>query len=593
MKALILFLAFVTLSWALPPPSPVLDVPGLGKMQGSSGYSYFQKRTYYMYKGIRYGISPSGERRFQASELAGGWNGTLDAKSFGQKCPQTGIYRKERRYGGWEEFETRMEEEMIRTGEIEPDWNRDNKEKEDCLFVHVYTTKLGVEHKMPVMVFFHGGAFSGGSALVYGAQRLMDKDVVLVVPHYRLGPLGFLSLQTDDVPGNAGLLDQVLALKWVQKYISYFGGDPNLVTIFGESAGGASVSYLMLSPLAKGLFHRVIGQSGSSLADWAIDLTPEYHTVNIAAEAGCNVTGADGGKGDLTEVTKCLKTIDAMKLTQAYQYYRLKEEKIGHSGFGGCSPIIQRAGRVKYVEKHPLEILKSGDYSNVPIMFGSNKHEGTYVMAIVYSGYMVANNLVEDEYFLTYEVPDHALKLLYLKDPNYWLVDSIINKYIKSETVGNFTNMTPGIIDFLGSIFLKGPTYHKVQLNSRVNNSYYYAFNYRGKNTMWDFIGDPNAPFDGGVCHANDLLYLFNVPLMFLDEEGEEVSRKMVGLWTNFAYYGEPNPEKSRVDGVPEWPSYNSNNEFYMRFDKNFMGKRDFTKEYTIALDESTSTNKL
>ncbi|KAG8235962.1 hypothetical protein J437_LFUL018077, partial [Ladona fulva] len=104
---------------------------------------------------------------------------------------------------------------------------------------------------MPVMVFFHGGAYAGGSANVYGGSRLMDKDVVLVVPHYRLGPLSFLSLQTDEIAGNAGLLDQVLALKWVQKHISAFGGNPKEVTIFGESAGAASVSYLMLTPLAK------------------------------------------------------------------------------------------------------------------------------------------------------------------------------------------------------------------------------------------------------------------------------------------------------------------------------------------------------
>jgi Carboxylesterase family len=124
-----------------------------------------------------------------------------------------------------------------------------------------------------VVVFFHGGAFSTGSSRLYGGSKFMEHEVVLVVPHYRLGPLGkyfsgsqhckfifkfltqgFLSLHNDEIPGNAGMLDQVEALRWVQNYISNFGGDPNRVTIMGESAGGVSTSMLNLSPLSTGRF---------------------------------------------------------------------------------------------------------------------------------------------------------------------------------------------------------------------------------------------------------------------------------------------------------------------------------------------------
>lgn len=131
----------------------------------------------------------------------------------------------------------------------------------------------------PVLVFFHGGAFLLGSSAIYlyGPSLLLMEDIVLVTINYRLGVLGYLKLNDTslDVPGNAGLKDQVLALKWIQKNIEKFGGDPNKVTISGESAGSASVNYHLLSPASKGLFHGAIMQSGSVLNPWP-RLNPKY-----------------------------------------------------------------------------------------------------------------------------------------------------------------------------------------------------------------------------------------------------------------------------------------------------------------------------
>jgi carboxylesterase type B len=110
------------------------------------------------------------------------------------------------------------------------------------------------DNLLPVIYWIHGGAFSIGSVLTYSAEKFMDKDVVLVEVQYRLGPLGWLSLNTDEIPGNAGIFDQIEGLKWTRKFAKYFGGDPNCVTIAGESAGGASVSMLMLAPQARGTF---------------------------------------------------------------------------------------------------------------------------------------------------------------------------------------------------------------------------------------------------------------------------------------------------------------------------------------------------
>lgn len=144
---------------------------------------------------------------------------------------------------------------------------------EDCLYINVYTPPVDEvkSKKLPVMVWFHGGGWECGSGIseYYGPDHLLEKDIVYVSGNFRLGPLGFLSTETLDCPGNNGMKDQVEILKWVKENIARFGGDPDNVTIFGESAGGASVTYHMMSKLSKGLFHKGIAQSGTYHNPWA------------------------------------------------------------------------------------------------------------------------------------------------------------------------------------------------------------------------------------------------------------------------------------------------------------------------------------
>lgn len=126
---------------------------------------------------------------------------------------------------------------------------------DDCLYLNIYTTELKPEVPRAVMVWIHGGAFYSGSGNddIYGPDYIVEKNVVLVTINYRVGIIGFLNLDDEEAPGNQGLKDQVMALKWVKRNIEKFGGDPSNVTIFGESAGSASVHYLTLSPLAQGI----------------------------------------------------------------------------------------------------------------------------------------------------------------------------------------------------------------------------------------------------------------------------------------------------------------------------------------------------
>ncbi|KAF4531074.1 hypothetical protein B566_EDAN019025, partial [Ephemera danica] len=189
-----------------------------------------------------------------------------------------------------------------------------------------------------------------------------------------------MSMQNDDIPGNAGLFDQILSLEWVRDHIKYFGGNPGDVTAFGESAGAASVSLLSLNPRAKGLFNRIIAQSGSSITEWAIDRYPVYNALGIAGYAGCDVTKPEA------EIVQCLMDVDPLELTIAYKYHWKNDEmKAGRTGFGGCSPVVQtNTGTEIFIDKMPIDIWKSENFTSVPAMYGANKHEGTYVMASKY-----------------------------------------------------------------------------------------------------------------------------------------------------------------------------------------------------------------
>lgn len=205
---------------------------------------------YYSFQGIKYGKAPVGNRRFKAPLPEGPWKGVKAALREGASCPHRNMILE------------------------------NYKGNEDCLFLNVYTPKLpnseSGNQKLPVLFWIHGGGFQfgNGNAFLYGPDYLIPENIILVTINYRLGALGFLNAGTAEAPGNAGLKDQVLALKWVRDNIESFGGNPNEVTIGGQSAGSASVHYLLLSPLTKGLFKRAIAQSGVVLNPWAITDIP-------------------------------------------------------------------------------------------------------------------------------------------------------------------------------------------------------------------------------------------------------------------------------------------------------------------------------
>merc|ERR1712013_903396 len=272
---------------------PCVTVPGVGKLQGSKRSTQWTGRDIFAFHGIPFGETTAGEHRFAPPRPKGPLNNGNDAFDatylnylldwWDHVCPQPG---------------------MGATGQDNPmlaQWAASNPDRalptgptigtEDCLHLAVFLPQLPTANSnpnLPVMVYIHGGSFMLGGYIGAGAGKLLERDMVIVEMQYRVGPLGFMCLPDDEIAGNMGLLDQNLALKWVNDHITYFGGDPDRVTIMGESAGSASVTYHMISPLSQPYFKQAIAESGSALSSWAFDNAPEDHAKEIAGQhLGC------------------------------------------------------------------------------------------------------------------------------------------------------------------------------------------------------------------------------------------------------------------------------------------------------------------
>jgi para-nitrobenzyl esterase len=303
-----------------------------GKLEGS------KDNNIYIFKGIPFAAPPVGPLRWRATHPPLPWDGVRPALEYGSIAPQNP-----------------MPEGFISRGKPEP-------QMEDCLYLNVYTPGLD-DKKRPVMVWIHGGAFSlgSGSEAMYRSTKLAERgDVVVVTINYRLGALGFLNLDHitgGKIPstGNEGLLDQVAALEWVSANITRFGGDPDNVTIFGESAGGMSVASLMVLPCARGLFHRAIIES--AVGAIARPLKNSIYT----AETFLKIAGLKAG--DIDEI----RALPIEKILKVQTIVARETDQ----GEAPCIPVADG----KVMPLMPLEAFSKGMAAKVPTLIGSNLDE--------------------------------------------------------------------------------------------------------------------------------------------------------------------------------------------------------------------------
>nr|XP_045617860.1 juvenile hormone esterase-like [Procambarus clarkii] len=520
-------------------------------------------RTIYAFQGIKYGMAPKSTLRFKKTVPAGVyWEGdTLAAHNIGSMCPQKAMLGK------------------VAAGD------------EDCLFLNVYTPWLPNGTLLPVMFFIHGGAFVSGDSSLYLPTKLLDRDVILVVIHYRLGSFGFFSLDNVDAPGNAGLWDQIEAMKWVQDNIEGFGGDSSRVTIFGESAGSASVNYHLIIKESAGLFAGVIGESGSALEHWSHDPDPIGSAKLVGAHAGCPTD-------NLQTLYDCMRDMPADTLSLNMAHFVAEDRRGGGMGFKGAAPVTQGPDVPEpLITKDPYQSFIDNEVHDVPLLIGTNKHEGSFVLGIVYSENLEVNNYTHDNDYLRNKMIDDILNAFGVSDYTGGISESLVDAYIGDTDLADFQAAAPGLIDMCGVFFLKAGAWETAKYHARLNSStFFYSFDFESDDTMfrWLFIGHAPMPFRPGVTHSDELMYLFGFPAVM---EGAQVLTKdrMVRLWTNFAIYGDPTPEEDKAVwstelGIPKWEPLEPEHHNYLLIQDACTLEVEFPDRWHIAREEAEPT---
>merc|ERR1712212_1383070 len=554
---------------------PCVTVAGVGKLQGTWQNTQWTDRRVFQFMGIPFGETTGGEHRFGPPRRKGPLNDgkdAFDASYFNyitdwwdHVCPQAGIS-----LGG--EFVNPL---LVQAAQ-DPELNATMRGlpgavigTEDCLHLAVHTPELpSGDHnpKLPVMVYIHGGSFTLGGYIGAGPRKLLERDMVLVSLQYGVGPLGFLCLPDDQIAGNVGLMDQLLALQWVQDHIAAFGGDPARVTIMGESAGSASVTYHMLSPLSQPYYEQAIAESGSALSSWAFDSEPEKHAKDIVGGF------MDCPTESVEEMVNCIKyEKTAADIVVAHKKYSAAGREAARMGFGGSCPCAQRYGHQKFITKHPKQYLMdaiNNGWSTSPkkSIFGANKHEGSFVLGMIYNSYILPNGVVEDAHFLRHLFSATLLEALGLKDDSGVIYELINYRYFMDHMLGDWDLMIDGMINLVGTFFIKASTYEFMKFNQIAGaENYFYSFEYRGNASLWNFLfPGQQPPIPRGVTHGDELLYLFSTGVFNFSDEDWEVARIMSNLWANFVIYGNPTAPEFPVEGVPDWPLWQDRDKRYL-----------------------------
>ncbi|XP_055696218.1 esterase B1-like isoform X1 [Lutzomyia longipalpis] len=507
----------------------------LGPIKGLCSENLWNTKYLSFFK-VPYAKPPTGGRRFKDPEPSEPWSEVLDCTEESPGCSQKMMFL--------ESFQ----------GE------------EDCLHLSVFTRNTDPRKLQPVMVFIHGGGFVCGSnaTQVYGPDFLIEKDVVLVTINYRLGALGFLSLNdpTLNVPGNAGLKDQVLALKWVRENISYFGGNPNCVTVFGESAGGASVHYLLISELARGLFHRAIVQSGSVFNHWALPIDRDAPG-RIAKALGWN---GNGGEAAILEI---LMKADHMDIVKAQEELITPDVK-KQGSISQVGPTIEPYFSEQcMIPRHPREMCRTAWGNFIPIMVGATSEEGL----LFYEDIKKNTQGKEGVHSLRDCVPldlnlntssaerkriaDKLREFYFAKNTSR---EENIASYVKVRVLIRY-NLLIKVFNFFFSIFQlfsDKDFWHGISrlVRTRCENTFkvptfLYRFNYNSPNLAFvkSFCCTDPVP---GICHGDELGFLFKNSFIekpitkgSSDHKGIDL---MVNIWTSFAKTGNPNCDATRPE---------------------------------------------
>ncbi|KAM5262700.1 LOW QUALITY PROTEIN: carboxylesterase 5A [Ctenodactylus gundi] len=492
---------------------PATEVPQrntrLGWIQGKQVTVLGSSTPVNVFLGVPFAAPPLGPLRFADPQPAMPWDGLRNATSYPAMCFQ---------HLGWMAFNQHILK--VRYPKLGV--------SEDCLYLNIYAPAHAKEgSNLPVMVWFPGGGFESGSASIFDGSALAAyEDVLVVTTQYRLGIFGFFNKGDQYAPGNWAFMDQLASLSWVQENIEVFGGNPDSVTIFGVSAGALSVSSLVLSPLAKGLFHKAIMQSGVAIIPYLENFDEDKSKDVVARVCGCNASDSEA-------LLNCLRAKSSSELLDLSQKTT------------SFTPVVDGL----FFPAEPLELLSQETFKAVPSN-GVNNHE---------CGFMLTMPVVPE--ILSGCNKSFALHLIhsFLNIPIYYL-HIVANEYFYGEQ--SPTDIRDNLLDLFGDVLFVVPglvtaRYHR-DAGAPV---YFYEFQHRPQ------CFEDTKPAFVKADQVDEIRFVFGGSFLTGDivmfegatEEEKLLSRRMMTYWANFARTGNPNGA-----GVPLWPAYNHTEQFMM-----------------------------
>ncbi|XP_039485470.1 esterase 6 [Drosophila santomea] len=484
------------------PDDPLLVQLPQGKLRGRDNGNY------YSYESIPYAEPPLGDLRLEAPEpYKQTWSDIFDATNAPVHCLQ------------WDQF-TSGDDKLV--GE------------EDCLTVSIYKPKNGSRSSYPVVAHIHGGAFMFGAAALNGHENAMrEGKFILVKISYRLGPLGFASAGDADLPGNYGLKDQRLALKWIRQNIASFGGEPENIVLIGHSAGGASVHLQMLREDFGQLAKAAISFSGNALDPWVVQEGGRGRAFELGRIVGCGLAE------DSVSLKKCLKTKPASDLVTAVRNFLI----FSYVPFAPFGPVVEPLDAPEaFLTQEPSDVIKSGKFGQVPWAVTYVTEDGGYNAALLlaeWNKYGKSGTVIED---LNDRWFDWAPYLLFYRDSKKTIKDmDDYSRRLRQQYLGNRRFDIESYWDLqqlFTDILFKNSTQDSLDLHRKYGKSPAYAFVYDNpadKGIAQALSNRKDIHF--GTVHGDDYFLIFENAVRNLELRPDEqlISRNFINMLADFA----------------------------------------------------------